>query len=508
METVEAAKDHHAYNARITPFVVISCAVAASGGILFGYDLGISGGVTSMDPFLEKFFPAVHANMSGAGAHASNYCKFDSQLLTAFTSSLYIAGFFSSLCASPVTQALGRRASMLLGGAFFTAGAILGGLAADVYMLILGRVLLGVGLGFTNQSVPLYLSEMAPPQHRGAINNAFDLFVGLGVLSANLVNYGVNKLHVNWGWRLSLSAALLPAAVLSLGALFLPDTPNSVLLRRLHNSNSSPEDSARILLQKIRGTADVEAELQDMLAAASSASTKSTSSILARKFRPQLVMAVLIPFFKQMTGINVVGFYAPVIFRTIGLSESFSLLSAVLTGVISTAFIAVGMLIVDRVGRRVLFVVGGVLMLATHVVVGGVLWTQLKDHGAMDSGYAYWVLGSICVYVAGFGVSWGPLGWLVPSEIFTLEVRSTGQSVVVAVGMAGAAVMGQTLLAMLCRMRAGVFFFFAGWLAVMTAFVVALVPETKGVPIERMEVVWRGHWFWRKMVVEEEKEAR
>lgn len=95
-----------------------------------------------MDPFLEKFFPAVHAKMSGPVAHASNYCKFDSQLLTAFTSSLYVAGFFSSLCASPVTPALGRRASMLFGGASFTAGAILGGLAADVYMLILGRVLL------------------------------------------------------------------------------------------------------------------------------------------------------------------------------------------------------------------------------------------------------------------------------------------------------------------------------------------------------------------------------
>ncbi|RWW14255.1 hypothetical protein GW17_00021984 [Ensete ventricosum] len=103
-----------------------------------------------MDPFLEKFFPDVYAGMKDS--RTSNYCMFDSQLLTAFTASLYIAGFFASLCASKVTQAFGRRASMLLGGAAFLVGAVLGGLAVNVFMLILGRVLLGIGVGFTNQA--------------------------------------------------------------------------------------------------------------------------------------------------------------------------------------------------------------------------------------------------------------------------------------------------------------------------------------------------------------------
>lgn len=103
-----------------------------------------------MEPFLEKFFPKVHAKMR-EDSHTSNYCKFDSQLLTAFTSSLYIAGVFASLCASWVTHGFGRRISMLLGGASFLAGAAIGGLALNIYMLIIGRVLLGIGIGFTNQ---------------------------------------------------------------------------------------------------------------------------------------------------------------------------------------------------------------------------------------------------------------------------------------------------------------------------------------------------------------------
>ncbi|KAG1354408.1 putative Hexose carrier protein HEX6 [Cocos nucifera] len=142
------------YNGRVTVFVVLSCMVAASGGLLFGYDLGISGGVSTMEGFLEKFFPKVYTQMK-EDTRISNYCRFNSELLTTFTSSLYIAGLVASLFASPITRAFGRRASMLIGGAMFLAGAALGGAAANVYMVIFGRVLLGAGIGFTNQVIRL-----------------------------------------------------------------------------------------------------------------------------------------------------------------------------------------------------------------------------------------------------------------------------------------------------------------------------------------------------------------
>ncbi|MBA0851756.1 hypothetical protein Goshw_025365, partial [Gossypium schwendimanii] len=135
------------YNGKVTLLVVLSCVVAASGGLIFGYDLGVSGGVTSMDPFLKKFFPNVYRRMK-EGTKISNYCKFDSQLLTLFTSSLYLSGLVSSLFASTVTRVFGRKASMLVAGVAVLIGSALGGAASNLYMLVFGRLFLGIGLGF------------------------------------------------------------------------------------------------------------------------------------------------------------------------------------------------------------------------------------------------------------------------------------------------------------------------------------------------------------------------
>ncbi|TKY49836.1 Hexose carrier protein HEX6 [Spatholobus suberectus] len=120
--------------------------------------------------------------------------------------------------ASSATRAFGLKPSILIDGAAFLTGAALGGAALNIYMLILGRIMVGVGIGFANQSVPLYLSEMAPPRYRGAINNGFQLCVGMGVLSANLINFGTEKIKGGWGWRISLVMAAVPASMLTLGS--------------------------------------------------------------------------------------------------------------------------------------------------------------------------------------------------------------------------------------------------------------------------------------------------
>lgn len=485
----------HHYNGKMTSFVVLSCMMAAMGGVIFGYDIGISGGVTSMEPFLKKFFPEVYTKMK-QDTNISNYCKFDSQLLTSFTSSLYLAGLVASFFASSVTKSFGRKHSILIGGAAFLAGSALGGAALNVYMLIMGRVLLGVGVGFANQSVPLYLSEMAPPKYRGAINNGFQFSIGIGALSANLINYGTEKINGGWGWRISLAMAAIPATILTLGAIFLPETPNSLIQR------SNDPRRAELMLRRVRGTDDVGAELDDLVKASTVA--KNTKypfrKILEREYRPQLVMAIALPFFQQVTGINVIAFYAPILFRTIGLGESASLLSAVMTGAVGTVSTFISMVIVDKFGRRALFVAGGVQMFVAQTFVGGVMAAELGDHGGVSKGYAYLVLVLIGVYVAGFGWSWGPLGWLVPSEIFPLEIRSVGQSITVVVNFLFTFIVAQTFLAMLCHFKAGIFFFFGGWVVVMTGFVYLFLPETKNVPIEKMDVVWREHWFWKTIV--------
>ncbi|KAL0317625.1 UNVERIFIED_CONTAM: Hexose carrier protein HEX6 [Sesamum angustifolium] len=370
------------YNGKITWFVVLSCMMAAMGGVIFGYDIGISGGVTSMEPFLKKFFPEVYTRMKEDNK-ISNYCKFDSQLLTLFTSSLYLAGLIASFFASSVTRAYGRKPSILLGGTAFLAGAALNGAAVSIYMLIFGRVLLGVGVGFANQAVPLYLSEMAPAKYRGAFNNGFQFSVGIGALAANLINYGTEKIRGGWGWRISLALAAVPASALTLGTSFLQETPNSVIQR------TNKHDKAKEMLQRIRGTNDVEAELNDLIKASENSRTIKNpyKNILQRSYRPQLVMSIAIPFFQQVTGINVIAFYSPIVFRTIGFGESASLMSSVMTGVVGIVTTFLSMMIVDRAGRRFLLIVGGIIMFVSQMLVGAIMAAKLGDHGGLSKGY-------------------------------------------------------------------------------------------------------------------------
>ncbi|KMZ58026.1 putative Sugar transporter [Zostera marina] len=484
------------YPGNMTLFVFFACLVASSGGLIFGYDIGISGGVTSMDPFLEKFFPSVYRKMK-TDSDTNQYCKFDSQLLTAFTSSLYLAALVSSFFAATVTRVLGRKWSMFGGGFTFLVGASINAGARDVAMLIIGRILLGIGVGFGNQSVPVYLSEMAPARMRGMLNIGFQLMVTIGILAANLINYGTDKIAAGWGWRVSLGLAAVPALIITIGSIFLPDTPNSLIDR-------GKADDARIMLRRIRGTEDIHEEYADLVAASEESRLVQHpwKNILERKYRPQLTMAILIPFFQQLTGINVIMFYAPVLFRTIGFGNNASLISAVITGVVNVVSTFLSILTVDKVGRRFLFLEGGFQMLVCQIIVGTLIGVEFgtSGQGTMSKTFSSFVVTFICIYVAGFAWSWGPLGWLVPSEIFPLEIRSAGQSINVSVNMFFTFLIAQIFLTMLCHLKFGLFYFFGGWVVIMTTFIFFFLPETKNVPIEEVVTIWKSHWFWRKFV--------
>ncbi|KAG5559507.1 hypothetical protein RHGRI_009140 [Rhododendron griersonianum] len=480
------------YQGKVTSYVVISCIVAATGGSIFGYDIGISGGVTSMDGFLEKFFPTVFDKEKKA--HENNYCKYNNQGLSAFTSSLYLAGLVASLVASPITRKYGRRGSILCGGMSFIIGATLNASAANLAMLILGRIMLGFGIGFGNQAVPLYLSEMAPFRLRGALNMMFQLATTLGIFSANMINYGTSKLEP-WGWRLSLGLAAAPALLMTLGGIFVPETPNSLVER-------GKTEEGRKILEKIRGTDKVEAELQDIIDASELANSieHPFRNILEKRNRPQLVMAIFMPTFQILTGINSILFYAPVLFQSMGFGANASLYSSALTGAVLCSSTIVSIVTVDRWGRRALLIGGGIQMIICQVIVAIILGVKFSTDNELSKSFSALVVVVICLFVAGFGWSWGPLGWTVPSEIFPLETRSAGQSITVAVNLFFTFVIGQSFLSLLCAFKFGIFLFFAAWITVMTIFVYVFLPETKGVPIEEMIFVWRKHWFWKKIV--------
>ncbi|RAL37181.1 hypothetical protein DM860_004103 [Cuscuta australis] len=477
---------------KITPYFIFASVVAAMGGSLFGYDLGVSGGVTSMDDFLMEFFPKIYTRKQ-KHLQETDYCKYDNQILTLFTSSLYFAALISTFGASYVTRNKGRRASILCGGLSFFIGAIVNALAKNIAMLIIGRCLLGIGIGFGNQAVPLYLSEMAPAKVRGTVNQLFQLTTCLGIFVANFINYATEKIHP-WGWRLSLGLATVPATLMFVGGLFLPETPNSLV-------EQGRLEEARTVLEKVRGTSKVDAEMSDIMEAsrAAKAIKNPFRNLLKRKNRPQLVIGGIgIPAFQQLTGMNSILFYAPVIFQSLGFGSGAALYSSAFTSGALVIATLISMALVDKLGRRTFFLEAGVEMICVLVAVAITLALKFGQGVELPKGVGIFLVVIVCVFVLAYGRSWGPLGWLVPSELFPLETRSAGQSLVVCVNMIFTALIAQCFLAALCHLRYGIFLVFAALIAVMSLFVFLLLPETKQVPIEEVYLLWEKHWFWKR----------
>lgn len=450
-----------------------------------------------MDDFLRQFFPTVlrkkHEN------RGSNYCKYNDHGLQLFTSSLYLAGLASTFVASYTTRRLGRRATMLVAGVLFIVGVIFNGAARNLGTLILGRILLGCGVGFANQAVPLFLSEIAPTRIRGGLSILFQLNITFGILFASLVNYSTSKIHP-WGWRLSLSLGGIPAVVLTLGALFVVDTPSSLIER-------GQLEEGKAVLKKVRGTNNVEPEFNEIVEASRVACKVKHPfrSLLHRHNRPLIATTVLLQMFQQLTGINAVMFYAPVLFATLGFKNDASLYSAAVTGAVNVLSTLVSIYTVDWVGRRMLLLDAGLQMflsLAAMAVVMKIKVTDRSDNLGHD--WAIMVVVIICNFVSSFAWSWGPLGWLIPSETFPLETRSAGQSVCVCVNFLSSFLFAQVFLSMLCHLNCFIFVFFSAWVIIMSLFVLFFLPETTKVPIEEMtERVWKQHWFWKRFFIDD-----
>ncbi|XP_020578448.1 sugar transport protein 8-like isoform X2 [Phalaenopsis equestris] len=450
-----------------------------------------------MDGFLQKFFHNVYVRKHLA--HENNYCKYDNQGLQLFTSSLYLAAIIASFLASKSCSKYGRKPTMQAASVFFMAGTVLCAGAVNLSMLIIGRILLGVGVGFANQAVPLFLSELAPAKIRGALNILFQLDVTIGIFIANIVNYFTSEIHP-WGWRLSLGLAGVPASILCLGSFIIPETPSSLVERGMLEEGLK-------MLRKVRGVENVEAEFEEMKQASKMAQQVKHPyrMLMNRPSRPPLVIGMLMQVFQQFTGINAIMFYAPVLFQTVGFKNNASLLSAVITGVVNVVSTIISVLSVDRAGRRILLLSACFLMFIAQTTIGSLLYAYLKTTNSLHKGTAIVVVLLVCIFVMSFAWSWGPLGWLIPSETFPLETRTAGFAFAVSTNMLFTFLIAQAFLSMLCHMKAGIFFFFAAWIFIMGLFAMFLLPETKGVPIDEMnERVWKQHWYWKKFMADKD----
>ncbi|XP_047171525.1 sugar transport protein 1-like [Vigna umbellata] len=251
--------------------------------------------------------------------------------------------------------------SGFLAFAFFFPHGELTGIANYGWALIVSRVLFGLGIGCTHQSLSMYISEVAPCQHKRVLNMMFQLLITIGIFSANFINYIVAKKEKGEAWRNSLRFEIFPAIYL-LCTICLPESPNYFIERGLH------EEAKRELIE-IRRTTYVEEEFNNLVAAneCSREMKNPWISLLKRQYRPQLTFAIIIPLFQQLTGINVIILYAPILFKTIGFGAHASLMYTMIIGGCNVIATLVSIFTVNKFGRRTLFLEGGIQMFICQV---------------------------------------------------------------------------------------------------------------------------------------------
>ncbi len=443
---------------KLTAYVLVAAAIAAIGGILFGFDTGVISGAIL---FIAKQWNLTHKQAELA------------------TSSVLVGAVLGALAGGVLGDRLGRRLSILYATVLFLAGTLIVSIADGMTSFLIGRVLIGAAIGVASFMVPLYISELAPAQIRGSMVSLNQFAVTVGIL----VSYGVNYYYASTqNWRAMFAVGAVPGLILLFGMIALPDSPRwlfSVGLR----------EAAEKVLRKIRGTPEVTEELAEIDEAIRSESGGKVSDLLAPPVRLALIIGVGLAILQQVTGVNTVIYYAPAIFKGAGLQSDTAAIAATSgIGVVNVVFTGVSLWLIDRVGRRplLLWSVAGMTVALMVLGLGFALRGEAAEAGGGGLGLITAV--SLMVYIAFFAIGLGPIFWLLIAEIYPLKLRAAGMSVATVANWGANFLVAYTFLTMAAVLgKAGIFWFY-GLMGILTWFFVKrLVPETKGKTLEEVE---------------------
>lgn len=434
--------------------VWMTCAMGALAGLLFGLDIGVIAGAL---PFIAKDF------------------QVSDRMQEWIVSSMMVGAAIGALAAGGLSFWLGRKYSLLLGAALFIVGSLLCASAPNAGFLIGARLVLGVAVGVATFTAPLYLSEIAPGQVRGAMVSAYQLMITVGILVAFLSDTAFSSAGA---WRWMLGVVAIPAGIFLLGVIALPNSPRWLMMK-------GRNDEARKVLNSLRPeTAVVEQEMKDISRQLEVKEQGFSLLRTNRDFRRSLALGIGLQIVQQLTGINVVMYYAPRIFGLAGYSgHAAQLWGTVIVGVVNVVatFIAIGL--VDRWGRRPILLTGFGVMTVGMGALGWLLHLGIGTHTQQIVAVAM-----LLIFIAGFAMSAGPMIWILCSEIQPIKGRDFGIAASTFTNWIANTVVGATFLTMLNTLgHAQTFWFYAVLNALFIAFTFFLVPETRGVPLEKIE---------------------
>jgi len=432
----------------------------ALGGLLFGYDIAsVSGAIL----FIQK---QLHLGPWQQGW---------------VVSSVLIGAIIGALATSKFLDKYGRRKLLIWASLIFFVGAITSGFAPDFWVLLITRVILGIGVGITSALIPAYLHELAPKSMHGAVATMFQLMVMIGILLAYILNYSFAHMYTGWRWMLGFAA--LPAAILFFGAIFLPESPRFLV------KIGKLSDARDVLMSTNKGdTNAVEKALSEIQETAQQ-KTGGWKELFGKGVRPALVTGLGVAIFQQVIGSNSVIFYAPTIFTDVGWGVIAALLAHIGIGVVNVLVTVVAMFLMDKVDRKKMLIFGASGMGLSLLVMYGILkFDNGSQAAAMVSAIA------LTVYIAFYACTWAPVTWVLIGEVFPLNIRGLGTSLCSATNWLADMVVSLTFPMMLSSWGLDNAFLFYAVICVIAVVVVhTKFLETRGKSLEEIELDLHKH---------------
>ncbi|MEQ6120676.1 D-xylose transporter XylE [Reichenbachiella sp. MALMAid0571] len=463
-------------------YIVYITLVATLGGLLFGYDTAvISGTVSSLKSFfiLPKGLEELSAN----------------SLLGFLVSSALIGCIIGGAVGGLLALKLGRKKSLIVAAILFLISAIgsampeMGfspiGNGSHIHLtqFVIYRIIGGIGVGLASMLSPMYIAEIAPAEKRGSLVSWNQFAIIFGMLVVYFVNYFISELgNEDWlnavGWRWMFASETIPAIIFLTLLFFVPESPRWLVL-------SDRLNEAKTVLNKINLPEEAEKILHDIQTSLSDVSSKKVFSYGYLI----IIIGLLLSVFQQFVGINVVLYYAPEIFKNMGSGTSAALIQTIIVGAINLLFTVIAIVSVDRFGRKPLQIIGALGMAVSMFTLGATFFMDQPGFGSLIA---------MLVYVASFALSWGPVTWVLLSEIFPNNIRGKAMALAVAAQWISNYFVSWTFPMMnnstwlTEKFNHGFAYWIYGIMGLLAAlFMYKLVPETKGKSLEEMEGLWR-----------------
>jgi SP family galactose:H+ symporter-like MFS transporter len=454
---------------KLSRYLVAVGLVVVLAGLLFGYDQGVISG--ALDGIDKTFHPST-------------------VVTEVITSWVTLGAMVGALLAGELAERLGRRTTILLAAVIFVVGALLEALAPDTAVLVVGRLVLGAGVGVASVAAPLYGAENAPARVRGRFVSLYQMAITIGIFFAYFADYLLLDQGTD-GWRFMLGISAVPAVLLLIATWPLGDSARWYL-------RVGRKEEAEAVIRKVDPAADVDAEVAAMQVAVTVETQATWGEVFMKEWRRPLVVASVLAVLQQLTGINAIIYYADTIFAAAGFnnptSQSLATLWAV--GGVNVVATLIAVFWVDRFGRKPLLLIGTTGMLFGLLTVAGAFFelnsvtaSQTAHHGSSQA--AILALVGLVVFIASFAFSLGPVVWTVINEVFPARLRGRGVALATGINWLAAWVVAQTFLSLVSAITTeGTFLLFAGFCVVTFVYVRWFVPETKGKTLEEVQEMW------------------